>query len=146
MYTRSSHVSISIVDRCCPPTVDKDFRCPARQRPPSLCSRRAAASLAPSVRARSYQMRASAGEDRTVRFWDPATGKEVWLLGDTVAIRDLFHSTLRDIVQSDVALAALWVYEYRPQDKIWNVAVDNHRVWMLDAVAEANGQLRAERD
>ena len=66
--------------------------------------------------------------------------------GDTAKIRDLFSRTLRDIVQSDMALAALWVFEYRPQDKIWNVTVDNHRAWMLDAVAEANRQWRAEHD
>ncbi len=63
--------------------------------------------------------------------------------GDPDRIRELFDRTLHDITQSGAALAALWVFDFRSQDKNWNVTADNHRAWMLDAVAAANRQLRA---
>ena len=62
--------------------------------------------------------------------------------GDTLEIRDLFNDTLQDIAQSDAALAALWVFDHKDQDKTWNVTAENGRAWMLDAVAEANKRLK----
>ncbi len=62
--------------------------------------------------------------------------------GDAAKIRALFQDSLHDIVKSDAALAALWVFDHANQDKSWNVTADNNRAWMLDAVAEANRQVR----
>jgi lysophospholipase L1-like esterase len=61
--------------------------------------------------------------------------------GDSATIRELFHNALRDIVQSQVALASVWVFDYGSQDRIWNITAHNHRAWMLDAVADANRQV-----
>ena len=62
--------------------------------------------------------------------------------GDSAKIRDLVSDTFQEIAQSDAALTALWVFDHRGQDKTWNVSVDSHRAWMLDAVAEANRGLK----
>jgi hypothetical protein len=62
------------------------------------------------------------------------------LEGDSPRIRELFQNTLRDIVQSQTDLAAVWVFNYGHQDTTWNVTADNQRAWMLDAIADANRQ------
>jgi lysophospholipase L1-like esterase len=61
--------------------------------------------------------------------------------GDAGEIRARFSATLEEIVQSDAALAALWVFDHGGQDATWNIRANNHRAWMLDAVAEANKRL-----
>ena len=41
-----------------------------------------------------------------------------------------------------VPLSALWVFDYSPQDKDWNVTFDNDRSYMLRLIAEANRRMQ----
>lgn len=50
--------------------------------------------------------------------------------------RRAFPRYLRAIVESDIPLAALWVFDY-PRQKEWNVTADNERAGLLEAVAQA---------
>ncbi|MDQ2798347.1 MAG: hypothetical protein M3Y13_01740, partial [Armatimonadota bacterium] len=56
-----------------------------------------------------------------------------------------FRAILKAIEDSDVPLAALWVYEFRSQDADFNVTATNGRAYQLRAIAEADARLRAER-
>lgn len=56
--------------------------------------------------------------------------------------RDRFSALLSCLVENEVSLAAFWVFDHPHQESQWNVSFDNRRVWMIDAVAEANGRLR----
>jgi hypothetical protein len=48
-----------------------------------------------------------------------------------------FKELLNDIKTSKVPLAALWVFDYTPQDKDWNVTIHS-RQYQLDEIAELN--------
>jgi endo-1,4-beta-mannosidase len=50
---------------------------------------------------------------------------------------------LKAIVDHDVPLAALWVFDL-PAQKNFNVTVDNARAWQLDLIGEANRELAAK--
>lgn len=54
-----------------------------------------------------------------------------------------FRAILQAIEDSDVPLAALWVYDFRSQDADFNVTAANGRAYQLQAVSEANRRLRA---
>ncbi len=56
-----------------------------------------------------------------------------------------FQSLLRLIEESQVPLAALWVFDYAGQRE-WNVRPDNARGYQLQAIAEANTRLRRAAD
>jgi len=49
---------------------------------------------------------------------------------------------LKAIVDHQVPLAALWVFDLKTQ-KDYSVTADNARAWQLDAIAEANARLHA---
>ena len=52
-----------------------------------------------------------------------------------------FRAILKAIEESDVPLAALWVYDFHAQDADFNVTAANGRANQLRAVAEANAHL-----
>ncbi|MCU0918163.1 MAG: ADP-ribosylglycohydrolase family protein, partial [Planctomycetes bacterium] len=52
-----------------------------------------------------------------------------------------FESLLRRVEASEAPLAALWVYDYRPQAE-WTVRSDNNRSYQLAALAAANQRPR----
>ena len=54
--------------------------------------------------------------------------------GDTPGNREKFHRWLELVRSSDVALAALWVFDFDAQDRDWNVTPQNNRSWQLDAL------------
>jgi hypothetical protein len=49
---------------------------------------------------------------------------------------------LKAVLDHDVPLAALWVFDY-PSQRDFNVTAENARAWQLDLIAEANEHLRA---
>lgn len=57
-------------------------------------------------------------------------------------VRVYVRQMLETIVELRIPLAALWVYDLPQQDGTYNVTAENHRSWMLDAVAEANRRMR----
>lgn len=50
---------------------------------------------------------------------------------------------VKAIIEHQVPLAALWVFDH-PGQKDWNITADNARSWQLDLIAEANKRLRNE--
>jgi hypothetical protein len=48
---------------------------------------------------------------------------------------------LKAIIEHDIPLAALWVFDY-PKQNDFNITADNNRAWQLDLIAEANRQFR----
>ena len=65
--------------------------------------------------------------------------------GDEKAVRAEFNELLKAIEQSDVDLAALWVYDHAGQDRRWNITAQNGRAWMLGAIRAANRRLQESR-
>jgi len=57
------------------------------------------------------------------------------------AIQPAFRNVLERIENSSAAIAAVWVYDFSPQDKEFNVTTTNARAWQLKAIAEANRRL-----
>ncbi|HPD15439.1 MAG TPA: cellulase family glycosylhydrolase [Planctomycetota bacterium] len=57
--------------------------------------------------------------------------------------KERLAALLAAIEKAEVPLAALWVYDFRGQDKDWNVTATNARAWQLDAIAEANQRIKA---
>jgi len=52
-----------------------------------------------------------------------------------------FRALLAAIETNPVPLAAVWVFDFKPQDKDWNITATNDRAFQLTAVAEANRRL-----
>ncbi len=48
--------------------------------------------------------------------------------------RATFDRWIKQVQTPDVALAALWVFDFEAQDRDWNVTPDNQRSWQLDAL------------
>jgi Cellulase (glycosyl hydrolase family 5) len=61
--------------------------------------------------------------------------------GDTPEEEEKFRLLLNAIMEQEIPLAALWVYDFDNQ-KEWNVTTGNARAWQLDLIAQANRQLR----
>ncbi len=57
--------------------------------------------------------------------------------------RAAFQELIEAIVQYNVPLSALWVFDLSKQDKDWNVTLENERAYMLELVAKANERMRA---
>jgi hypothetical protein len=55
----------------------------------------------------------------------------------TPATREKFAHWLKLIEQHAIPLAALWVYDFTPQDGEWNITPDNDRAWQLEALLSA---------
>lgn len=53
-----------------------------------------------------------------------------------------FARLLQAVQDVQAALAAVWVYNYNPQDKDWNVTTTNPRSYQLRALSDANRRLR----
>jgi hypothetical protein len=53
-----------------------------------------------------------------------------------------FRELLATIETSSVPLAAVWVFDFQPQDGEWNITAGNDRAFQLSAVAEANRRLQ----
>ena len=53
---------------------------------------------------------------------------------DTPANREKFAQWLKLIEQHRIPLAALWVYDFSPQEGEWNITPDNDRAWQLEAL------------
>lgn len=51
--------------------------------------------------------------------------------GDTEANRKSFRRWLQLLEPADVALSALWVFDFPAQDGEWNVTPENERAWQL---------------
>jgi hypothetical protein len=58
--------------------------------------------------------------------------------------RERFETLLAAIEQAKVPLAALWVYDFKSQDKTFNITWGNARSYQLRAIAEANERIRKE--
>lgn len=58
--------------------------------------------------------------------------------GDEAAERSQFEQLLSAMNDADVDLAAVWVFDFSPQDHDYNITDDNSRSYMLKWVAEAN--------
>lgn len=56
-----------------------------------------------------------------------------------------FRSILQTIEDARVPLALLWVYDHSGQDADWNVTAVNGRAYQLQAVAQANRRIQAEK-
>ncbi|MCI0478819.1 MAG: cellulase family glycosylhydrolase, partial [Anaerolineales bacterium] len=54
-----------------------------------------------------------------------------------------FRKLLAAIETNAVPLAAVWVFDFKPQDQDWNITMTNDRSYQLTAVAEANRRLQA---
>jgi len=54
-----------------------------------------------------------------------------------------FRELLAAIETNSVPLAAVWVYDFQPQDGEWNITTINDRAFQLTAVAEANRRIQA---
>jgi len=52
-----------------------------------------------------------------------------------------FEAMLSAIEKTGVALAALWVYDFKGQDGTFNVTVINNKSYQLDAISQANKRL-----
>lgn len=61
--------------------------------------------------------------------------------GDAEATRSRFFQMLHAIEKNKVPLAAVWVFDYRPQDGKWNITADNERSYQLRAIADANRRM-----
>jgi hypothetical protein len=61
--------------------------------------------------------------------------------GETPEQAATFRSLLRAIVDHDVPLVALWVFDYSRQNE-YNVTAANARAWQLDLIADTNRKLR----
>ena len=55
-----------------------------------------------------------------------------------------FQALLKAITESDIPLAALWVYDFPNQDADFNVTAANGRAYQLRAISEADVRLRTE--
>lgn len=62
--------------------------------------------------------------------------------GETPADAAKFRRLLQAIVDHQIPLAALWVFDLRTQPD-FSVTADNARAWQLDAIAEVNAQLQS---
>lgn len=62
---------------------------------------------------------------------------------DPEVTRTRFSQMLSAIEKHEVPLSALWVFDYKPQDKVWNITATNERSWQLAAIAEANKRIAA---
>lgn len=65
---------------------------------------------------------------------------------DTPEAREKLAAMLDALEKQRVPLAALWVYDFSGQDKVWNVRWDNERAWILEMVAERHRKLQARSD
>lgn len=61
----------------------------------------------------------------------------------TPATEQQFNQTLSLIEQTQVPLAALWVYDFSHQDE-WNVTSTNPRAYQLQAIEKANGHIQPQ--
>lgn len=59
-----------------------------------------------------------------------------------VASIAVYKEMLSAIESSNVPLAAFWVYDFKAQDKDWNVTFDNDRAEMIRLAAEANRRMQ----
>lgn len=64
---------------------------------------------------------------------------------DPEATRKLFAEMISALEKNQVPMAALWVFDYGPQDKNWNVTATNERSWQLTAIANANRRISAAK-
>jgi hypothetical protein len=55
-----------------------------------------------------------------------------------------FAKLLATIVELEVPISALWVYDFPFQDDFINVTSTNHRAYQLEAIVEANSKMREE--
>jgi len=78
------------------------------------------------------------------RLGKPVFVGEFGAEGQGPAAEAKFRRLLAAIVDHDVPLAALWVFDH-PHQRDWTVTSSNARAWQLDAVGEANRRLRAGR-
>lgn len=61
---------------------------------------------------------------------------------DDAATKKLFSEMIAALEKNKVPISALWVFDYGPQDKDWNVTATNDRSWQLTAIADANRRTR----
>lgn len=58
--------------------------------------------------------------------------------------RALFQDMLVVIEETEVPLAAMWVFDYKPQDE-WNVTASNQRAYQLELIQAVNRRLSKEQ-
>ena len=59
--------------------------------------------------------------------------------------REVFNELLASIVDNDIPLSAIWVFDHSGQSRDWNITFANERSYMLRMIAEANARLRSGR-
>lgn len=64
---------------------------------------------------------------------------------DTPEARARFALILSALRTNQVPLSALWVFDYDYQANDWNVTATNARRWQLEAIQQANQELRRQR-
>jgi hypothetical protein len=63
--------------------------------------------------------------------------------GDTPEARENLAKQLDALLAHKVPLAAIWVYDYTGQDKVWNITTANERAWQLQMAAEKNRAMQS---
>ena len=64
---------------------------------------------------------------------------------DTPEARARFTLILSAMRTNQVPLSALWVFDYDYQANDWNVTATNARRWQVEAIQQANQELRRQR-
>jgi len=64
--------------------------------------------------------------------------------GDAAAARAQVLAMIDALVESEIALAALWNYDLPSQEDTINVSATNARSWLLDEIQKANERIAAE--
>lgn len=72
----------------------------------------------------------------------PLFAGEFGVPGESEKAKTHFNKLLA-LIQTDVPLAALWVYDFPTQEKGWNVTADNPRAYQLKAIGQANREIVA---
>ncbi len=57
--------------------------------------------------------------------------------------RIAFNQILRAVVDSDVPLAAFWVFDYKAQESQWSISKDNGLAYRLEMIRAANQELQS---
>jgi hypothetical protein len=69
---------------------------------------------------------------------------EFGMPGETPEYAEKLRRMLKAVVDHQVPIAALWVFDLKTQ-KEWNITPDNARAWQLDLISEANKSLHPQK-
>lgn len=119
--------------------------------PAQFAERLAADNPAPinTLSVRGYDLASDLGRIPRAMQVSAATGKPLFV-GEfgvpgkrTPESQESFAAILRNLRTNGVPLAALWVFDFAGQAADWSVTGTGDRAWQLEAIAQANRELRA---